>query len=91
MLFNNTPSCLGLDAELFFAPDGGNYLYLNQVKKICGSCKAKDECFEYAIDNAVQGLWAGTTHNERDIYRAKRGIMAKPVVPIHLVRDHIEE
>jgi hypothetical protein len=90
MLFKNTPSCLGLDIDLFFVEDNCNYLHLDFVKRMCKECPALGECFEYATENLVQGVWAGTTFNERDDYRSKHGIVGKPVVPIALVRDHLE-
>jgi WhiB family redox-sensing transcriptional regulator len=91
MFFKNTPACLGLEVDLFFTPDDGTstYAHLDQIKRMCSSCPAKQECFEYAIEHAVQGIWSGTTFNERDLYRSKHGIVAKPVIPISLVRDHI--
>lgn len=91
MFFDNTPSCLGLDVEVFFSPDdsGGNYLNLDHVRRMCASCPARQECFDYAVENLVQGIWAGTTFNERDDYRKKHGIVGKPVIPVSLVRDHL--
>jgi hypothetical protein len=93
MHFKNRPSCLGLDINLFFVEDdsgNANYTNLDHIKRMCNSCPALDECFEHARDNLVYGIWAGTTFNERDSYRRKHGIVGKPVVPIGLVRDHLE-
>jgi WhiB family redox-sensing transcriptional regulator len=91
MLFKNTPSCLGLEIDLFFTPDdeNSNYLHLDQVKRMCAACPAKDECFDYAIEYAVFGLWAGTTKNERDAYRNKHGIEGKGLVPYSLFKDQV--
>lgn len=91
MIFENTPSCLGLEVELFFTPDDGvsTYTNLDQIKRMCASCPAKQECLDYATEYAVQGIWAGTTFNERDTYRSKNGIVAKPVIPAYLVKDHL--
>ena len=90
MIFENTPSCLGLEVELFFTSDEvSNYTNLDQIKKMCAFCPAKQECLDYATEHAVQGIWAGTTFNERDTYRGKHGIVAKPVIPAYLVKDHL--
>jgi len=89
MLFNNKASCEGLESDIFFPDEASHYQYLSTVKKMCDNCSAKLECFDYAIENAVQGIWAGTTFNERDAYRLKHGIVAKGVVPNNLVYDHI--
>lgn len=91
MFFKNTPSCLGLEADLFFTPDDGvnTYVNLDQIKRMCASCSARQECLDYATEYAVQGIWAGTTFNERDDYRSEKGIVAKSVVPAYLVKDHL--
>lgn len=93
MYFKNTPSCLGLDINLFFVEDdsgNANYTNLDHIKRMCKNCPALMECFKYATENLVHGLWAGTTFNERDTYRRKNKIVGIPVVPISLVRDHID-
>ena len=88
MLFKNTPSCLGIETDLFFTEDeNSNYLYLDQLKRMCSSCPAKQECFDYSIEYAVFGLWAGTTKNERDDYRSKHGIEGKTLVPLSLIKE----
>jgi len=47
---------------------------------MCATCPAKIECYDYAVENLVHGLWAGTTFNERDNIRKKRGISGKAVI-----------
>lgn len=81
MKFSDTPACLGIDVEIFFTEERGNYPYLADVKKICKTCPVQVECFNYAIENLVHGIWAGTTKQERDKYRSKHNIEGKTVVP----------
>jgi WhiB family redox-sensing transcriptional regulator len=81
MRFSGTPSCLGLDTELFFPDEGMHYQQLGHVKRICKNCPVQDECFKYAIENKVQGIWAGTTTDQRDEYRRKHRIIGKEVLP----------
>jgi hypothetical protein len=35
----------------------------------------------------VHGVWAGTTKDERDKYRSKRGIVGKTVVPESIFKN----
>lgn len=36
------------------------------AKKLCGMCKIKTECFEYALETNQQfGIWGGTSPDER--------------------------
>jgi len=81
MKFDGTPACLGINTELFFTEEKGNYEYLDYVKKICKTCPVRVQCFDYAMDNLVHGIWAGTTKEERDRYRSKHNMVGKTVVP----------
>jgi len=82
MRFSNTPACVGIDVEVFFTEDkGGTYANLDYVKKVCNTCPVRVECFDYAIEHLVHGLWAGTSKEERDKYRSKHNIEGKTVVP----------
>jgi WhiB family redox-sensing transcriptional regulator len=87
MRFSDTPACLGIDVEIFFTEERGNFKDLAYVKKMCNTCPVKDECFNYATEHLVLGLWAGTTKEERDRYRRKHGIVGKTVVPDSIFRD----
>jgi hypothetical protein len=90
MKFSDTPACSGIDVEIFFTEDkGGNYTNLDFIKRMCNTCPVRVECFNYAIENLVQGIWAGTTTNERDRYRSKHGIIGKTVVPESIFKNGI--
>lgn len=44
----------------------------NRAKKICQRCPYIEECFAYALATNQEGIWGGTTTNERNkIRRAK--------------------
>jgi len=81
MRFSDTPACVGIDVEVFFTEEKGHYASLDYIKKICKTCLVQVECYDYAIDNLVHGIWAGTTMEERNRYRKKLGIVGKTVVP----------
>ena len=87
MRFSDTPACVGIDVEIFFTEEKGNYTNLDFIKKMCNTCSVRVECFEYAIENLVHGVWAGTTKDERDKYRSKRGIVGKTVVPESIFKN----
>ncbi len=88
MIFKNSPSCLGLEVDLFFTEDdNSNYLYLDQLQRMCSACPARQECFDYAIEYSVFGVWAGTTKNQRDDYRIKAGIEGKILVSESIFKD----
>ena len=42
-------------------------------KKLCVQCEVRQECLDFAIDNAVHfGLWGGMTERERHSERQRR-------------------
>lgn len=87
MKFSDTPACVGIDTEVFFTEERGNYPHFNYVKKVCNNCVIRVECFDYAIENLVHGLWAGTKFEERNRYRSKHNIEGKTVVPASVFDD----
>ena len=62
--------CKG-QTDLFF--NEGNSLFVRAAKVICGTCPVRRECLAFAMKNDDQGIWAGTSTNERErIRRALR-------------------
>lgn len=58
-------NCKGLN-DLFFFDRGANQKKIQTAKKICGACKVKGECLEFALENKFEyGIWGGKTPNER--------------------------
>lgn len=60
---------------LFFA--FGNTLEgkrdVQEAKSICRDCPIKQECGDYALDNApVEGIWGGMTLADRQLIRSER-------------------
>jgi WhiB family redox-sensing transcriptional regulator len=66
---------------MFFPEDnkGGYSLENQQAKKICRNCVCVEECLTYALHFKVQGVWGGTTMNERDVLRKKLHITGQPI------------
>lgn len=67
-------ACTEVDPDLFFAdPEEPNYLKItSKAKKICGTCIYIAECREWAIETNEQGVWGGTSKNERRKIRKQR-------------------
>ena len=62
--------CKG-QTDLFF--NEGNSIFVRAAKVICGTCPVRRECLAFAMKNDDQGIWAGTSTNERErIRRALR-------------------
>lgn len=62
----------GPDDRLWF-PEGKGKHMTRIVRKVCGACPVNDLCLEWALANDVEGMWAGTTTNERRTIRKQRG------------------
>jgi WhiB family transcriptional regulator, redox-sensing transcriptional regulator len=61
-------ACLHADPDLFFpiSAVGRAVDQIARAKAICAGCPVRRECLEFAYINApVQGVWGGTTLDER--------------------------
>jgi hypothetical protein len=77
--FKNRAACDGTDTEMWFLEQDFSYNYL--LKRICSTCPARVECFDYALHNNVIGFWAGTTYQQRKQIRRENNITAKSITP----------
>ena len=59
-------------AELFFPSPGGKE-DAAEAKALCSACAVQLDCLRFAIANAVDGIWGGTTAKERQAIRRKIG------------------
>jgi WhiB family redox-sensing transcriptional regulator len=78
-----TPLCAETDPDMFFPvePFEGslhvkeNYYAEADAKAFCAECPYKIACFAYAMkDSNLQGIWGGTTANDRHNIRRGRGV-----------------
>ncbi len=58
-------ACRGFDISVFF-PDESDSDAIAHAKDICLSCPVIDDCLSYAVEhNQTEGIWGGTTRQER--------------------------
>lgn len=61
-------ACRGYEPELFFpaGESGPAVPLICRAKRICASCRVREECLAYAIEtNQASGIWGGLTEEER--------------------------
>lgn len=74
--------CTEVDPEMFFPPKGGT---ATRAKKVCNgtgkgdACPILVSCLEWALQHEKEGVWGGTTPEERDKIRKKNGTRVKTV------------
>lgn len=57
------------------------------AKTVCRRCPAVRDCLRYALGNDVQGVWGGTTYEEREQLREQYGITAEPITTVRLLSE----
>ena len=68
-------SCNEVEGDMWFA-EATNFLATKYAKKVCGECRVKDECLQYALEERIDhGVWGGLTIQER------RSLLRKVKVP----------
>ena len=70
-------ACAGLDAPLFFAPDGERpqerEIREAKAKAVCVLCPVRAQCLDYALGNSIKhGIWGGLNQEERARERRRR-------------------
>jgi WhiB family redox-sensing transcriptional regulator len=61
-------ACQQADPELFFPIAAGTRPAARQVeaaKAVCGPCAVRANCLSYALEAMPEGIWGGTTQEER--------------------------
>ncbi len=67
-------ACQREDPELFFpiASTGPALPQVNAAKAVCGRCPVRLNCLSYALETSQDGIWGGTTSDERLAMRRPR-------------------
>jgi len=67
-------ACRQADPELFFpiaAATGPAARQAEAAKAICGHCAVRANCLSYALEAMPEGIWGGTTPEERRAARRR--------------------
>jgi WhiB family redox-sensing transcriptional regulator len=68
-------ACLSADPDLFFpiSTTGSAAAQVAEAKAVCARCAVRTQCAGYALEHLdVQGIWGGTTDDERRKLRRSR-------------------
>jgi WhiB family transcriptional regulator, redox-sensing transcriptional regulator len=84
-------ACLGEDPELFFpiAATGTPRDQMTAAKAVCGRCSVQGQCLSYAVSTAQDGIWGGTTGDERRALRVRWSGDLLPLRAIGLVPGRV--
>lgn len=68
-------ACQGEDPELFFpvAANGAAVRQITAAKAVCAGCPVRATCLGYAVTTRQDGIWGGTTPEERRAQREHPG------------------
>ena len=60
-------ACRQADPELFFpiAAKESTELQIDAAKAVCAPCAVRASCLSYALEAKAEGIWGGTTQQER--------------------------
>jgi len=60
-------ACRGEDPELFFPAAAASTArdQMTAAKAVCQRCSVRGTCLSYAVTTAQDGIWGGTTEQER--------------------------
>jgi WhiB family redox-sensing transcriptional regulator len=60
-------ACRQVDPELFFpiAVKGPAERQVREAKAVCSACAVRPDCLSYALAAMPEGIWGGTTPQER--------------------------
>ncbi len=70
-------ACRQMDPELFFPIAAVGRQAARQAeaaKAVCGRCAVRADCLSYALEIMPEGIWGGTTQDERRAGRRPSGL-----------------
>jgi WhiB family redox-sensing transcriptional regulator len=76
-------ACQAEDPELFFpiTMTGPAIYQTGQAKAVCSRCEVRGPCLSYAVVTRQDGVWGGTTRDERLAIREPPATTADPTRP----------
>jgi WhiB family transcriptional regulator, redox-sensing transcriptional regulator len=75
MNWRSSAACLSADPDLFFpiSSTGPAENQIARAKMVCAGCRVRRECLEFALTHdQTQGIWGGTTPEDRQRDRRRR-------------------
>jgi WhiB family redox-sensing transcriptional regulator len=74
-------ACRGMDPELFFpiSVRGRAVEQISYAKAVCRRCAVSGSCLSYALRTMPDGIWGGTTSEERIAMRVRPAV--RPPAP----------
>ena len=72
--WRSVAACQSCDPELFFPVAAGTGPAARQVeaaRAVCGPCAVRANCLSYALEAMPEGIWGGTTQEERGAARRR--------------------
>ena len=69
--------CRDLDPDVFFpiGKSGMSLVQIAEAKTVCGRCPVLEQCLDWAVSAVqVEGIWGGTTENERRAMRIREDL-----------------
>jgi WhiB family transcriptional regulator, redox-sensing transcriptional regulator len=77
MSWQDRAACTGMNAQLFFGPDGERWqdreIREAKAKAICALCPVREPCLSDALRNSIKhGIWGGLNNEERTRERRRR-------------------
>lgn len=71
-------ACQREDPELFFpiAAGGPALEQIRTAKRVCLCCPVRPECLSFGLKTTQDGIWGGTTREERSAMRTRPARMA---------------
>jgi|HubBroStandDraft_1064217.scaffolds.fasta_scaffold971353_1 WhiB family redox-sensing transcriptional regulator len=82
-------ACLHADPDVFFpiSAAGASAPQIRMARAICAGCVVRVACTDFAVEHRdVQGIWGGTTDDERKKLRRSRTRAASPARSARPVR-----
>lgn len=72
--------------QSFFFSDG--IIRQERAKVICSTCPVRSDCLDFAIENEQQGIWGGTTEDERRVKATARRLLEYKALGLRSSRQH---
>jgi WhiB family redox-sensing transcriptional regulator len=72
-------ACRGADPELFFPISfrGRAVEQIDYAKAVCRRCAVSGSCLSYALRTMPDGIWGGTTSEERIAMRVRSAVRSQ--------------